>query len=477
MHNGAKFFSNLKYAFTAQLISLTLSVLLSLVVPKILDTEMYSYWQLFIFYSTYVNLFHFGISDGIYLRSGGKQYAALNHKLLGSQFYLAMSWQIVLACVILFASWFMGSDKDRIFVLVCVAMYIPADNGRAYLGMIFQAVNDTKKFSISVMLDNLLFIGYTVILFLIGTTSYRPLVIGYVISKYCGFIFIAYLGREIFWQKVQWNKETFEEANRNIRAGMPLMAAAFASNFIVGAARFIVDRAWGIEKFGKFSFSVSMTSFFLLFVRQVSIVLFPALKQESKENLKPLFYNIKTGLNLFLPLILLAYYPGAWILGLWLPQYKDSLVYLALLLPIVIFDSKTQMLFITYLKAFREERKILWINVAAVVLSFIFSGLGAYWFKNINFISISLVFVTAIRSVVMEVYISTKYFRDVRWKEILGEIVIVGVYLIIALGKNYLVAFAEYSICCSVYLFLNKKDVNHFYRSAISIVQKRIEQD
>lgn len=75
--NRAKFLSNLKFAFTAQLVSLTLSILLSLVAPKILGVEMYSFWQLFIFYTTYVNIFHFGISDGLYLRLGGKSISRL----------------------------------------------------------------------------------------------------------------------------------------------------------------------------------------------------------------------------------------------------------------------------------------------------------------------------------------------------------------------------------------------------------------
>ena len=80
MKNRAKFLSNLKFAFTAQLVSLTLSILLSLVAPKILGVEMYSFWQLFIFYTTYVNIFHFGISDGLYLRLGGKKYKSLNYR-------------------------------------------------------------------------------------------------------------------------------------------------------------------------------------------------------------------------------------------------------------------------------------------------------------------------------------------------------------------------------------------------------------
>ena len=61
-----KFFSNLVVAFFAQLISLILSCITSLILPKVFSTMSFSYWQLFIFYTTYVGFFHFGLNDGIY---------------------------------------------------------------------------------------------------------------------------------------------------------------------------------------------------------------------------------------------------------------------------------------------------------------------------------------------------------------------------------------------------------------------------
>lgn len=66
--NKKSLIRNLIYAFSAQGISLILSVLMSMIVPKLLGVEDYSYWQLFIFYIGYVGFSHFGLTDGIYLR-------------------------------------------------------------------------------------------------------------------------------------------------------------------------------------------------------------------------------------------------------------------------------------------------------------------------------------------------------------------------------------------------------------------------
>ncbi|WP_249630235.1 hypothetical protein [Streptococcus uberis] len=66
------FKKNLLAAFSAQGVSLLISILMSLFVPKILGITEFSYWQLFIFYIGYAGFFHFGYNDGLYLKLGGK---------------------------------------------------------------------------------------------------------------------------------------------------------------------------------------------------------------------------------------------------------------------------------------------------------------------------------------------------------------------------------------------------------------------
>ena len=55
---------NTMIAFAAQFISLSVSVVMSLLVPKIVGVADYGYWQLFMFYTTYSGFFHLGLNDG-----------------------------------------------------------------------------------------------------------------------------------------------------------------------------------------------------------------------------------------------------------------------------------------------------------------------------------------------------------------------------------------------------------------------------
>lgn len=63
--------NNLMYSIVANLLSMFVSAILLLVLPNLLGETEYGYWQLYLFYTSYVGFFHLGLVDGIYLRIGG----------------------------------------------------------------------------------------------------------------------------------------------------------------------------------------------------------------------------------------------------------------------------------------------------------------------------------------------------------------------------------------------------------------------
>ena len=77
-----KFIKNLSFAIFAQIISLLSSFCVQFFAPKVLSVEEYAYWQLFLFYVSYINISRIGIIDGIYLKLGGKSREELDCSLL-----------------------------------------------------------------------------------------------------------------------------------------------------------------------------------------------------------------------------------------------------------------------------------------------------------------------------------------------------------------------------------------------------------
>lgn len=74
----ADFMKGFSYAMMSNFITLITSSLVIIVIPKLIGVQEYGYWQLYMFYTSYVGFLHFGWNDGIYLRYGGKEYKDLD---------------------------------------------------------------------------------------------------------------------------------------------------------------------------------------------------------------------------------------------------------------------------------------------------------------------------------------------------------------------------------------------------------------
>ena len=323
---------NIIYSFSAQIVSITLSVLMSLLVPKMLGVEDFGYWQLFLFYLSYVGFFHFGITDGVYLKNGGIAYEDLNKKEIKSQFRVLFIIDLLFLILISLIAIFFVKDSIRSYILIFAGLYLIVANLNWYLGYIFQATNRVNLYSISVMIDKLIFLAFIIIAFITKFKNLYVYIPVYIFTTLCALLYSIYHSKDIINTKAYNFKDSFSLAFSSAKIGIKLTLASISSLLILGFGRFLVDKEWGIESFGKFSFALSLTNFFLLFIAQISIVLFPTLRKVNEKTAKDLFKKFNMILNAFLPIIYVLYIPIKIVLGFWLPQYKISLDYLALLL-------------------------------------------------------------------------------------------------------------------------------------------------
>lgn len=451
---------NIIYAFSAQAISLCMSVLMSLIVPKLLGVQEYSYWQLFLFYSSYAGFCHLGFNDGLYLRLGGQTYKQLDKRLISTQIKIMMLFQIIISALIAIFSFTLIDDSNRTFVITCAAIYLIIYNLSGCVNYIFQAVNQTKIFSISTMIDRTFFIAAVLIMLFVKVDSFKYFIVLYLIARSISLLYCVIKGKELIFSRLYNIKEAFHEIWVNISVGIKLMIANIASMLILGIGRQITDMVWGIEAFGKFSFSLSLTNFFLLFISQVSMVLFPALRRSSEKELKG-FYNIaRTSLGLLLPIVFIAYEPIKLLLEMWLPQYGESIRYLALLLPLCTFDGKMSLLCNTYFKVLRKEKMLLYVNIMSMIISLCLSFVGAYLLKNIYFIVVSMIISIAIRSIVSEIYLAKLMNSRVIFS-ITTEVILAGVFMITAWFMKPIPACMIFIFAYIVFLIINKNKVKY----------------
>lgn len=450
---------NILYAFGAQTVSLLLSIVMSLLIPKLLGVEEYSYWQLYLFYISYTGLFHFGLCDGVYLRTGGQDYNNLDRSSLKSQLILLASIQGVVACLLMVWSIASHVEGQRSIVFIATGLYMIAFNISGYLGYIFQATNQTHIYSASVLIDKVSFLVVVAVLLLCGTEHFEKFILFHLICKLASTVYLLFKATDIMRAKCSSFSSAVSESWMNIKVGVKLLIANIASQLILGCGRLVIDNIWGIEAFGRLSFSLSLSNFVLQFIGQVSMVLFPALCRTSDEKQKGVYEIVRNILSLILPAMFLLYLPIKKFIEFWLPDYSQSVVYLALLLPICAFDAKMQLLCNTYLKVYREETFLLKVNVIAFIVSGCLCLFSGFVLRSIDMIAIAMVTAIALRSILSEWHLS-KRLSSKMILPLLGEILLSAVFIVSNLLLNSIVAALNYLIVFAIYIFLRRRDVS-----------------
>lgn len=397
--------TNIGFAVLAQAISLVSSLLMSLAVPKILGIGDYAYWQLFILYSGYIGLFLLGVHDGIFLRLGGVRIENLDWPRIKSEFFVVLLAQIAVGAVAMIVCSLAWSGGERQVVIVFVVFYGLVVNPASFLFYVLRASNLPNIFSTATILSSSLFLIVLLVGIYLRPQSFTFYIVGYIACQLVSSVY-CYIH---LYAAFSCRCSSLSVALLNIREdcaiGLKVTIAYYAGALIVGSTRMLIDSAWGIEAFGKFSLSVSIVNFLLTFMAQVSMVIFPLVKRMSGESQIETYRLIRSSIASLLPIVYILYYPGCALLAWWLPQYAESLRYLAIMLPICVFDCKMQLLVNTYLKAYRKENMLLWINVASLAIAVAASIAAASITESLIITIAVMVGVIAARSVFSEVYL------------------------------------------------------------------------
>lgn len=430
---------NLKVAFMAQMIALVQSCVVTLLLPKFIGLEGYSFWQLFIFYAAYVGFFHCGINDGVYLKYSGLSFNEMNRDAVSGQFRVVVIIQMIFAVIITIALFLSPMTYERRIVMFFNVIYMAIFNTSMYMSYIFQAANHTHWYSFSVIIDKLFFLLSLIILILLGIKDIYIYLSVFVSGSLLNLCYSLYKGRYFLKRPSLLYKDLWPELRDSIKVGLTLMLSGIASLLIAGIDRFFIDSHWGIIVFGKVSLALSLTAFVLVFIRQVSMVFSPALRCTSDAGKLYAYINMFRFCFFLMPWTYLLMIPGKWLINLWLPNYAESVTYLAILLPMCIFDTKMNLVFITYFKVLRREKEMMYVNYFVLVFSAVLGAISVYFFNSLVLTLISMVVIGAIRCFVSE-WIVGKLMNVKTMSMSLYELFFAAFYIFISLyTENWIV--------------------------------------
>lgn len=465
------FIKNFSYTLSSNLISLIISTVLILVVPKLIGVEDYGYWQLYLFYSSFVGFLHFGWNDGIYLRYGGKEYKELNKELFFSQFWLLIVFQLLVGGGIIGVSASFHPDENRMFIWEMTALCMFIVNVRLMLVYILQSTNRIKEYAQITMMERVIYCCLIVLFLLIGIRQYKLLIIADIIGKLATFGYAMYCCKDIVFHKMTAFYINLKETYENVSAGIKLMFANIASQLIIGIVRFGIERTWNVATFGKVSLVMSVSNLMMVFIDAVGIVMFPILRRTNEDKLPGLYATMRISLMVPLLGLLIVYYPLEVLLPAWLPKYTESLRYMALLFPICIYEGKMSLLINTYLKTLRKEKLMLAFNVASVVLSMILTLLFTTVFKNLTLEIVSIVVLLAFRSLLAEAFLS-KILTISVYKDLFLELAMTVIFIVAGWFLTSWLGLGVYLAAYGLYLLIQSSEIKATFANVKQLTRR-----
>jgi O-antigen/teichoic acid export membrane protein len=448
---------NIMISISVQLVSLMVSFILSFLVPKFVNEYQYSYWQIYVLYTGYVGILHFGLLDGIVLRYSQYDYDELDKNRIRSQFQLMLALLLFFSFFTIIIGYIFFDGISRSIVIL-VAISIITKNIMTYNSYSFQITNRINDYALLILAQRVSYGLIAAILLLLHVDNYIYLCLADITGDAIGMIVAAKYNKGMYFGKSIPLLEAIKEWKINVRSGVVLMVANWSALLITGSAKMIIQWHWDTLVFGKISFSFSISNLFLMFVSAISVVLFPSLKRMDPDQLPDLYKKIRAALTPLLFTAMIFYYPGCVILEKFLPQYSASLEYLGILLPIIIYTSKISLLTNNYLKAYRKEKSMLIVNVFSLILALALFTFSAYCLNNLKAVLVSIVITEMMYSMLSETAV-TKVINFSLKKEFIVETIMTFIFICSTQLLPFFIAFLVYTTTTLIYVFSQKNKI------------------
>lgn len=464
--NSNGIISKLSYSFTANAIGSVISAVMALIVPRFLGVEQYGYWQLYIFYNAYVGLFHFGWCDGVLLRYNGQPFDKLDRPLLSSQFYMLAGFEMVIAAGLALFAIFGVQDSNSRFIMLAIAADLFLLNLRRFFQFLLQGSGRVKAYSLDLIAERVIYAGIVFAALALGARHYQPMICADLISKAITQVSITIMCKGILTRPVGVGK-ALQEAKANLSVGSKLLFANIANILVIGVIRFAIEQVWDIETFGIISLALMITNIVINLAAALGIVLLPVVKNMAREALAPSYRQIDTMSTVVISCAFLLYFPGRYVLSLWLPQYTQSFIYLAILLPVCLFDGKMYLLIDPYMRALRMEKKLLTAQLTALGVSVILS-FGVIWLaRNLMLAVVSFVIPVIVRCNMSE-YLLARSLGNRLWStQIIGGVSVV-IFVFSAAMIGGVAGAGIYTLWLTILLFLRR---NELYTSILNLIE------
>jgi O-antigen/teichoic acid export membrane protein len=433
---------------------LIISTTRSLILPAFFSVESYGYWQIYLFYSTYVGIFAFGFSDGIYLRYGDKNYTELPFAKLRASIRIFSLMLLVVTILMIFLTYFFSINDNLRYALLFSALNIFVLGLTGIFTYVLQITNQIKKYSFFSVADKVLVLVTVLLMFFIDNNNFKLIIVIDFIAKSLVAVAMIYLCKELWIGSNVSFSIAFKEFKNNIGAGVKLLIANLLGMLIIGMGRFLIQVFGEVEDFATYSFGITITGLVLTAITAFSLVLYPTIKRLDKNNYDKYFKNINSLINAFNFTALLFYFPAYLCVIYFYNKYANMLPYLNLLFVVAILQAKMSVLNNTFYKALRKEKEMLVANLSSVLFFGILASIVFYFTKSIWSIAFITFATMMIRCYASEIYLKKLVHIKLDYKFVI-EIVFIILFIIATTLMNLEHGTFLYILFLTIWISLN----------------------
>jgi len=406
-----------------QVLLLIFGLIQSLIIPKYLSTADYGYWQLFLLYTTYVGILHFGFLDGILVRWAGKEFTDIKQEIPVAFRFLLMEQFLVVGVLTVVVI-----TIDLPFPELGLAVLANAIIVNILMFFIFtaQAVKRFKLVTAVNISKGAFFLLLVIWLFAGGKFGYGDLYLATIVTGSILLILFAVYLRDSLLSRATSGKLLRKYGKENISIGIFVLLGNFTAVLLTTADRLAVGSFFPITQFAQYTFAMSMCAVVIMFVQAISLVFFPYLSGSSSELRTRAYRMLRPAITIFWAGALVMYFPfTAWV-NFYLPHYTTSLSLMAILLCMIGFSSQIQILHVNFFKAYRKQRLYFILAGVSLVCAVVLYLLSATLFGTLTSIAI-----TALISSILWYFLnelSLHHIVSIDTQEIAKWLLVIGIY-------------------------------------------------
>ncbi|MBU1142751.1 MAG: hypothetical protein KKH92_03790 [Firmicutes bacterium] len=390
------------------------------------------------------------------------KYNDLNKITLFNQFLFLFLFQIFISFLLNIFIGYFTIDTNKLMIFRFLSISLILVNLNSMLILILQATNRMKEYSKILIFDRVTFALLIIIFYFFNYHEFKFLMYADIAGKIIGLLMGIYYCKEIIFNKITKFRIDIGETYKNFSVGISLMIANVASMLIIGAVRFITEMSWGIDVFGKISFSLSVTNLIMIFINTMGIVIFPLLKRTTNTNQIVIYRSLKNILSIVSLALLLLYYPLFYILSIWLPQYTESLKYMILVIPVIIYQAKIGLLINPFYKSLRKEKTLLYINVFVLLITIALALFSAFILKNVYVTILIIPSALFIKSLLTEIILQNT-FKEKFYMDTILETIMVVTFVYFTWYFYNIIPIIIYLSAYIIFLIIKRKDFKKTY--------------